>query len=165
MITLIAAVDRNWAIGKNNGLLYHLPEDMKHFRETTTGCCVIYGRKTLESFPGGRPLKNRLNIVLSRSYTSIYDNLLVASSPEEAIRLAEQQDQPIYICGGSSVYAAFLPYCDCAILTKIDASCPDADAFFPNLDADEKWNITATSDKFRSESGLTYQFFTYNRII
>ncbi len=164
---LIAAVDRNNAIGKSNALLYRVPEDMRHFRKTTTGGIVVMGRKTLESFPGGKPLPNRLNIVLSSGYenTAGYENLRVARNADElqAILQAENDGRTVYIIGGESVYRAFCKDCDSAILTEIDAETADADAFFPVLDQKDGWNVTECSEWMTSESGLGYRFVTYQK--
>lgn len=164
---LIAAVDRNNAIGKNNALLYRVPEDMRHFRKTTTGGIVVMGRKTLESFPGGKPLPNRLNIVLSSGYenTAGYENLRVARSTEElqTILQEEKDGRTVYIIGGESVYRAFADACDGAILTEIDAETKDADAFFPVLEPKNGWNVTECSEWMTSESGLKYRFVTYQK--
>lgn len=164
---LLAAIDRVGAIGKNNSLLYRVPEDMKHFRRLTTGNIVVLGRKTLESFPGGKPLPNRLNIVLSHGYenTEGYENLLVARNAEEltAILKAEQDERTVYLIGGESVYKAFCDACDGAVLTEIDAATEGADAFFPVLRKEDGWNLTETSDWMTSESGLNYRFVTYKK--
>lgn len=164
---LIAAVDRNNAIGKQGGLLYRVPEDMKHFKAHTTGNIVVMGRKTLESFPHGKPLPNRLNIVLSSGYenTAGYENLRVARNTDElhAILQAENDGRTVYIIGGESVYRTFADACDGAILTEIDAETEDADAFFPVLEEKDGWKVTETSDWMTSESGLKYRFVTYHK--
>lgn len=164
---LLAAVDRNRAIGKNNSLLYRVPEDMKNFRRLTTGNIVVLGRKTLESFPGGKPLPNRLNILLSHGYqnTEGYENLRVARNTDElyAILQAERDDRTVYLIGGESVYRAFCESCDGAVLTEIDAETEDADAFFPVLSKENGWSVTECSDWMTSESGLRYRFVTYKK--
>ncbi len=164
---LIAAIDRNCAIGKNNALLYRVPEDMRHFRKTTTGGIVVMGRKTLESFPGGKPLPNRLNIVLSSGYenTAGYENLRVARNADElqTILQTENDGRTVYIIGGESVYRAFCKECDGAVLTEIDAETADADAFFPVLEEKDGWKVTECSEWMTSESGLSYRFVTYQK--
>ena len=169
-IVLIANADRRWAIGKENRLLYKVPEDMRHFREITTGNTVIYGRKTLDSFPGGNPLRDRLNIVISRSLPQEgTEGLLVARSPKEALLLAEEsekserKDRTIYICGGESIYRQMLPFCDTAVITRVDAETPDADAFFPDLDRTDGWKISARTDLRTSVTGWKYRYVTYRR--
>lgn len=164
---LIAAVDRNNAIGKQGNLIYRVPEDMKHFKSHTMGSIVVMGRKTLESFPGGKPLPNRLNIVLSSGYenTAGYDNLRVARNTEElqAILQQENDGRTVYIIGGETVYRAFADACCGAILTEIDAETADADAFFPVLEEKDGWHVVERSDWMTSESGLNYRFVTYQK--
>ena len=166
-MNLIAAVDKNWAIGKNNKLLVSIPEDMKFFRQTTTGKVVVMGRKTLESFPDGKPLPNRLNVVLSSRYenTEGYDNLLVARGALDLFTLLEQHSEgkTVYLCGGESVYKAFCGACDGAILTEIDAETADADAFFPPLLPKDGWQVVETTEWETSVSGLRYRFVTLKK--
>ena len=120
-MNLIAAVDKNWAIGRNNKLLVSIPDDMKFFRETTTGKVVVMGRKTLESFPGKKPLKNRVNIVLTgdRSYQA--DGAVIVHDMEELHEeLKKYPSEDIYVIGGESIYKQLLDECDVAHITKID---------------------------------------------
>ncbi len=133
---LIAAVDKNWAIGYKNQLLVSIPSDMKQFRQKTTGHIVVMGRKTLESFPGGLPLKNRRNIVLTsnRNY-QVKDAVIVHSEEELKEELKKYDTDEIFVIGGESIYRMLEPLCDEAFITKIDHSY-QADAHFPNLDAD-----------------------------
>ena len=138
-MNLIAAVDKNWAIGRNNKLLVSIPDDMKFFRETTTGKVVVMGRKTLESFPGKKPLKNRVNIVLTgdRSYQA--DGAVIVHDMEELHEeLKKYPSEDIYVIGGESIYKQLLDECDVAHITKIDFAY-EADAWFPNLDEKEEW--------------------------
>ena len=119
-MNLIVAVDENWAIGKDNKLLVSIPSDMKFFRETTTGKVVVMGRKTLESFPNGLPLKNRTNIVLTRNRDyQVKDAIVVHSVPELLVKLDKYSSEDVYVIGGDSVYQELLPYCDVAHVTKI----------------------------------------------
>ena len=128
-MNLIAAVDKNWAIGKDNGLLVSIPADMKFFRETTTGKFVVMGRKTLESFPNGLPLKNRVNIVLTTDYSyQVKDAVIVHSKEELEEELQKYNSEDIYVIGGESVYRLLLDACDTAHITKIDYAY-EADAF------------------------------------
>ncbi len=133
-MNMIAAVDKNWAIGLNNKLLVSIPEDMKFFRQTTTGKVVVMGRKTLESFPNGQPLKNRTNIVLTtdRSY-QVKDAIIVYSLEELLEELKKYPSEDIYVIGGESIYRQLVDYCDVAHITKIDYAY-EADSWFPNLD-------------------------------
>lgn len=161
-ISCIAAVDANWGIGKNNTLLVSIPSDMKNFRTITSGNVVIMGRKTLESFPNGLPLKNRVNIVLSKNAEASGNGEIVVRSVEEALTEASKyEDKEIFIIGGESIYRQFLPYCTKAILTKIDHAY-EADAYFPNLDQDEEWEIAEESEE-QTYFDLPYTFTTYVR--
>jgi dihydrofolate reductase len=162
-MNIIAAVDRNWAIGKNNSLLVSIPADMKFFRQTTTGKVVVMGRKTLESFPNGLPLKNRTNIVLSsREDYSVKDAVIVHSMEELSAELEKYDTDDIYVIGGESIYRQLLPVCSTAHITKIDHEY-EADAWFPNLDEDPEWHITADSDE-QTYFDLEYRFLKYERV-
>lgn len=161
-LILIAAVDRRFAIGNRNKLLYNLPEDMKRFRMLTSGHTVILGRKTLDSFPGGKPLPNRKNIVISRNYVNQEQlpDLVVVRSVEDALEEAKG-DGDVFVIGGQSIYSALAPFCDRALLTRIDAESDDADAFFPNLDETDGWEIEWESEPFVSASGLRFRYVDY----
>ncbi|MBE5873993.1 MAG: dihydrofolate reductase [Lachnospiraceae bacterium] len=161
-MNLIVAVDNNWAIGNKNQLLVRIPNDHKHFREETTGKVVVLGRKTLETFPQGLPLKNRTNIILSKDKNyQVKDAIVVHSIDELLEELKNYNDEDIYIIGGDSVYKQMLPYCDVAHVTKIDHEY-EADAYFPNLDKDEEWEIVADSDE-QTYFDIAYQFLKYVR--
>lgn len=161
-MNLIVAVDENWGIGNRNELLVRIPADMKFFRQETTGKVVVLGRKTLETFPQGLPLKNRTNIILSSnpSYT-VKDAVVVHSVEELLAELKKYDEEDIYIIGGESVYRQMLPYCKVAHVTKIDHAY-EADAHFPNLDEDPAWEITADSDE-QTYFDITYHFLKYER--
>lgn len=161
-MNLIVAVDENWAIGYKNELLIRIPADMKMFRQETTGKVVVLGRKTLETFPNAQPLKNRTNIILSANKDYQVKDATVVHSIEELLEeLKNYADEDIYIIGGETIYRQMLPYCNVAHITKIDRSY-EADAFFPNLDADPAWEITAESDE-QSYFDTTYAFVKYER--
>ncbi len=161
-MNLIAAVDSNWGIGCKNQLLVRIPADQKFFREETTGKVVVLGRKTLETFPLGQPLKNRTNIILSTKEDYAVKGALVVHSVEELLELLKNYaDEDIYIIGGESIYRQLLPYCDVAHITKIDHTY-EADAYFPNLDKDSNWHITATSDEW-TYFDIAYEFVKYER--
>ena len=159
---LIVAVDKNWAIGKNNKLMWSIPADMKFFRETTRGNIVIMGRKTLESFPQGQPLKNRVNIVITQNPEYKVKGAVVVRSIEEAMEEAKKYDGEIYVIGGESIYRAMLPYCDTALVTKIDHAF-DADTYFPDLDKSPEWEMTKISEE-QTCFDLEYYFTVYERI-
>ena len=142
-MNLIAAVDKNWAIGYQNKLLTSIPEDMKFFRQTTTGKVVVMGRKTLESFPGKKPLKNRTNIVLTKNPSYQAEGAIVVHSEDELREELKKYDsEDIFVIGGESIYRQLLDECDKAYITKIEYAYT-ADAYFPNLDEKEEWKITA----------------------
>ena len=158
---LIAAVDNKWNIGNNGGLLFSIPTDMKFFRETTSGKVVVMGRKTLDSFPGGKALKNRVNIVLTRDPDFARENVTVRSGVEQTLELLRQYDSDdVYIIGGESVYKAFLPYCDCALITHVDTVAPKADKTFPDLSKLDEWSLSQSSECIE-ENGLSFKFCTY----
>ncbi|MCR5425413.1 MAG: dihydrofolate reductase [Lachnospiraceae bacterium] len=162
-MNVIVAVDENWAIGYKDELLVSIPNDHKMFREMTTGKVVVLGRKTLSTFPQGRPLKNRTNIILSTQPDYDVEGAQVAHSLEEFLQLAESYDtEDIFIIGGGSIYRQLLPYCDTVHVTKIDHAY-QADTFFPNLDDDPEWVITADSDE-QTYFDITYRFVKYERV-
>ena len=159
----IVCVDNNWAIGSANDLLYHIPADMKHFKEKTIGNVVVMGLATLLSFPGQKPLKDRVNIVLCDDPDFECEDTILVSSIEELFEELERFDtDTVFVIGGASVYAQLLPYCDTAYITKVNAESP-ADKFFPNLDEDENWAMTKESEEFEY-NGLVYKFTTYTNI-
>lgn len=161
-MNLIVAVDSNWAIGNKNELLIRIPNDHKHFREETLGKVVVLGRKTLETFPQGLPLAKRTNIILSKDKNYKVKDAIVVHSIEELLEeLKNYADEDIYIIGGDSVYRQMLPYCNVAHVTKIDHAY-EADAYFPNLDEDEAWEITADSDE-QTYFDIAYEFLKYER--
>ena len=162
-MNLIVAVDENWAIGYRNELLIRIPADMKMFRQETTGKVVVLGRKTLETFPNAQPLKNRTNIILStQTDYKVKDAIVVHSIEELLAELKNYPEEEIYITGGETIYRQMLPYCNVAHVTKIDRSY-EADAFFPNLDADPAWEVTAESDE-QSYFDTTYSFVKYEKL-
>ena len=163
-MNLIAAVDKNWAIGMDNKLLVRIPEDMKSFQKMTTGKVVVVGRKTLETFPGGQPLKNRTNIVLTSNREFQVKGAQVAHSMEELLEELKQYDsRDVYIAGGESVYRQMADLCDTAYITKIDYEYR-ADAWFPNLDEREEWELAVDSEE-QTYFDLEYYFLKYEKKI
>ena len=158
----IAAVDANWAIGNKNRLLTSIPADMKFFREKTMGHVVVMGRKTLESFPNGLPLKNRVNIVLTanRSY-KVKDAIIVHTKEELLEELKKYDSNELYVIGGGIIYEMLIPYCDTAYITKIDHAYA-ADTYFPNLDQMDDWEMTEVSEE-QTCFDLEYVFAKYER--
>lgn len=162
MMKAIVAVDQNWGIGYSGALLFRISADLKRFKELTTGHTVIYGRKTLETFPGKRPLGGRRNIILSHDVTLKVPGAEVCHTPEQAAALASDSET-VYVIGGASVYRLLLPFCNVVCVTKVDASCR-ADRYFENLDTSPDWRISEQSAVMQ-ENGLPYQFVTYRREI
>ena len=158
-MNLIAAVDENWAIGKDGDQLCYIPADLKHFQALTTGHAVILGRRTLATFPGGRPLKNRRNLILSRNASFAPEGAEVFPDVDSLLKAAPADT---FVIGGESVYRALLPYCDKAYITKIHKAWP-ADAFFPDLDADPAWQVTEEGDA-QEHAGLPFRYVTYERV-
>ena len=175
---MIAAVDRNWSIGKDGNLLVRIPEDQKFFKRMTLGKTVVMGRKTLESMPGGKPLPGRHTLVLSKSLESglwirekkgkkwLYG--VFPDVPSLLDFLDLPQDGPvsgdprnIAVCGGEQIYRQLLPYCSELVLTEVDAEA-EADAWFPDFREDAFWHIASESDPV-TENGLTYRIRRYAR--
>lgn len=161
-MNIIVAVDKNWAIGYKNKLLNSIPEDMKFFRETTTGKIVVMGRKTLESFPNSRPLKNRTNVVITRQKDFKVPGAVVLHSVEEALEyLKDFNSDDIYVIGGASIYEQMLPHCDVAHVTLMNYAY-EADTWFPNLDEMPEFVVAADSEE-KTYFDLEYCFKMYVR--
>lgn len=156
----IVAVYSDWGIGSGGTQPVVLKADRAHFKELTMGAAVIVGRKTLGDFPGGRPLKGRHNIVVSRQELEIEGAELVHST-EQALEAAARHDRCLVI-GGASIYRQFMPWVDTVHITKIDLA-PRSDSYFPNLDADEHWQ-RQEEELWQEENGLRYCFVTYKRV-
>ncbi len=156
----IAAVDNNWAIGFKGKLLVSIPNDQKMFRAETKGKVVVLGRKTLETFPGGLPLKERTNIILTHDPGYSAGDAIIAHNDEELFGLLKNYpSDDIYIIGGDSVYRRYIGYCDTAIITKLNQNY-ESDAFFPNIDEDPDWTMTAESEEMTYFS-VEYTFREY----
>ena len=151
--------DKNWGIGKNNNLLFSLPADMKHFRETTSGKVVVMGSNTLLSFPEGKPLKNRTNIVLWPGGEKREDCVVVGSLEELFSEVKKYPQEDVFVVGGAMMYRTLLPYCDEAIVTKADAD-GGAEVFFENLDKLENWSLSEAGEAIET-NGYTIRFCRY----
>ncbi|QFJ53771.1 dihydrofolate reductase [Pseudobutyrivibrio xylanivorans] len=159
-MNIIVRVDKNWAIGKDNKLLSTLPDDMKFFRETTTGKVIVMGRKTLESFPNCRPLKNRTNIVITRNKNyQVKDAIVVHSKEELDEELKKYNSDDIFIIGGESIYRMMLDECRVAFVTYVDYAY-DADTYFPNLDEKPEWKLADESEE-QTYYDIEFYFRTY----
>ena len=156
---LIVAVYEDWGIGRDGTQPVALSADRKFFRETTRGAMVIVGRRTIEDFPGKKPLPGRVNVALTRGDAEI-PGFTVCRSPEEAAELAKSAEK-CFIIGGGSIYQQMLPYCDAAYITKVHAN-PGSDTFFPNLEEDENWYLSETLQS-GEENGIAYEMLLYKR--
>ena len=163
MISAIVAVDNNWGIGYNGDLLEHIPEDLKYFKELTTGHIVVMGRKTWDSLPK-KPLKDRLNIVISRQSRGPLGDMAFSISMDEAqVRVSlSNNDEEWFIIGGGSIYQEFLSICDQVYVTKIYKNHDKVDTYFPNLDELKEW-IGVTESEVLQYNNLSYQFWRYER--
>ena len=159
---IIAHADKNNGIGKNNDLMFRLPLDMKFFRETTTDSVVIMGRKTLESFPGKKPLPKRVNIVITRNPDFEAENVITASSPEDAAKISKAYpDKKVFVIGGGNIYEQMLPFCDTALITRVYEDA-DADTFIHDFDNDPEWYLAEESDDIEDNAHIV-RFCNYKR--
>lgn len=154
----ILCADREWGIGKDNGLLFPLPSDMKFFRKTTLGGVVVMGSNTLRSFPNGQPLKNRVNIVLSSGMVRS-DCTVVRNLEELKTELKKYPDLPVWVIGGGAVYKLLLPYCEKVLVTRVEAV-GDAEVFFPDLDKNKNFVLTVRGENME-ENGCIFHFDEY----
>ena len=162
-MNMIAAVDRNWAIGRKGRLLVSIPNDLKHFREETMGKVVVLGRKTLQTFPQAMPLSGRTNIILSRNPSFFVKGAQVVHSLDELkLALEPFPSKDIYCIDGDGIYRDLLPWCNRGHFTMIDLP-SEADAYFPNLDREPGWKITADSDE-QTYFDMAYTFLMYERV-
>lgn len=147
MIISILSVDKKFGIGKNNDLLFHLPLDMKFFRETTKGHTVFMGENTLLSFPNSKPLPNRKNVVLSQDVTHNYEGCENVHNFDEFVKILRNcgENEDVFVIGGASIYRQTLPFVDQVLLTKVDAD-GEATVFFPNLDEMSEWKCVEESE-------------------
>ena len=161
MIRAILHADKEWGIGKNNDMMFSLPKDMKFFRETTLGRVVVMGGNTLRSFPNAKPLKNRVNIVLSRG--QVRDDCIIVPDFETLKKqMKDRKNEDIYVIGGGVVYKELLPYCEEVLVTKVDAV-GGAEVFFPNLDELAEFELVYESEPV-DDDGLTIRFTTYKNL-
>ncbi|MCL2372413.1 MAG: dihydrofolate reductase [Defluviitaleaceae bacterium] len=159
-MNLSVAVAKNWGIGCQGDLVFRIKDDLKRFRQLTTGKVVVMGRKTLESLKDGKPLPKRDNIVLSREAGLVIPGAIVCGSASETREvLKNYQPQDIFIIGGGDIYAQFLDDCKFAYITKVDATA-NADAFFPNIDEMPHWRLVEESQPMQQD-GLRYSFCLY----
>ena len=169
MIAAVVAVDSNYGIGSNNELLVHIPEDMKHFKEITTGGTVVVGRKTYDSLPK-KPLPNRTNIIItSKADTpeTIDNDVLISNMEYIKVWLTDDklisENNGIYVIGGGMIYKDLLPFCERVYITKILYAYNNVDTYFPNIDNMPEWEMTSASE-IKEHNGVQYQFCVYDRI-
>lgn len=156
----IVAVYADWGIGAGGTQPVALNADRMFFRRMTQKACIIVGRKTLEDFPGGRPLPNRVNLILTRQALEV-EGATVVHSSEEALEAAKAHEK-VMVIGGASVYRQMLPWCHRVYVTKLSAQ-PESDVFFPNLDLDPDWVCEGPVEEGGNENGVDYQFLLYRR--
>ena len=162
MISAIVAVDNNWGIGFNGDLLEHIPEDLKYFKQLTTGHNVLMGRKTWNSLPV-KPLPNRGNYIISSAQPLIMDKNTIRFQMEDALNYLNYTLDDVFIIGGGQIYKELLPYCDRVYVTKIFKDHDQVDTYFPNLDESDEW-APAMQSALHTYKDLTYQFWQYDRI-
>ncbi len=168
-MNVIVNADQNWAIGNEGKLLFPLSQDLKRFKALTTGKIVVMGRKTLQSLPDGKPLPNRINIILSRKKDFRAKGTVIFTSPIGFVRAVRNGffkpyiGNDFFVIGGGQIYRQFLPFCNTVYVTRVESASPAADTFFPNLDENPDWQIIEVSDKM-IESEWTFRFVTYRRI-
>ena len=155
----IVAVDKNWGIGKKNDLLFSLPADMAYFREKTLNKVVVMGSNTLKSFPGGKPLKNRTNIVLFPGGEKRDDCIIVDSLEELKVELKKYPADDVFIIGGAMFYKTMLPYCSEVLVTKVDAD-GGAEVFYENLDKKREWSCISAQPQIET-NGYKISFTVY----
>ena len=157
---LIAAVDSNWGIGYEGNLLKRIPEDMKFFKENTIGKVVVMGRQTLDSLPGGNPLKGRVNIVMTKNMSLIREGIVFCSSIEDLFKEVKRYNEDdVFVIGGESIYKLLLPYCKEALITKIKETYV-ADKHIPDLDSLADWNLSYESQLYWCDK-TAFTFNTY----
>ncbi len=161
-MNIIVAVDRRWGIGQDGQLLFSIPEDMKFFKKMTTGKVVVMGNATLRSLPGSKPLKHRVNIIMSRNPALAIEGAQVCHSLKELFSVLEPYaPEDVWVIGGEVVYKQLLPYCSDAYVTKIEADAAAADKYFPNLEESADWEMTSCSEPFVHED-ISYRFAHYS---
>ena len=162
MISAIVAVDNNWGIGFNGDLLEHIPEDLKYFKQLTTGNTVVMGRKTWDSLPK-KPLPNRINYIISNRQPAILGDNIIRFQMDDAITFLNYAWEDVFIIGGGTIYEKLLPLCDRVYVTKIFKDHDQVDTYFPNLDKSDEW-APAMQSALHTYTDLTYQVWQYDRI-
>ncbi|HEY8499551.1 MAG TPA: dihydrofolate reductase [Clostridia bacterium] len=160
---IIASADINWGIGCKDRLLARVSEDMKFVSEKTKGKVIVMGRKTLESFPSGKPLPDRLNVVLTRNIKYSIEGALVVHSIEELMEALKDYKGEIYVFGGGSIYRQLMPYCSRAYITRFRHEFT-ADTYLPRFDKLNEWELVYSGEWMTSKTGICYKFTEYKRV-
>lgn len=159
-MNFIVAVDREWGIGKDGGMLFHIPEDLRYFKNTTMGKAVVMGSATLRSLPGGKPLPGRTNIVLSRRMDEAPEGVVLCRSLGDLFAEVRKYDRDdVFVMGGAVVYNLLMEYCETAYVTKIDAVKP-ADSFIHNVEQMDGWALVSASERHH-HGDIEYTFNIY----
>ena len=158
-MNLIVAVDDNWGIGKNNTLLFRLPQDLAHFKQTTINNIVVMGSNTLKSLPKSKPLPERTNVVLWPDGEEVEGATVVDSLENLFELLKTYPSEKVFVIGGAMMYKTMLPYCEKAYVTKVFAN-GDATVFFENLDVHSDW-VLETREEPIQDNGYTIQYYVY----
>lgn len=161
-LIIIASVDRNWGIGKENEMLKPIPEDLMRFAQFTRGNLIVVGRKTLETFPDKEPLIGRINVVLTRNEDFKSEGAVIVHALESLFTAIQDHEGPVFVAGGGTIYRQLLPYCSKALITKIDAYY-EADTFLEDLDKAPDWTITHQGEWQDSKAGVRFKYVDYER--
>ena len=157
----IVCADRNWGIGRGNGMLFHIPADLKYFKEKTMGCTIVMGYATFLSLPGSKALPGRRNVVLCDIDGWSAPDVTVCRNFDELFSLLGEDTENVFVTGGQSVYEQLIDYCDTAYVTRVDDA-GEAEKFFPNLDERDGWRLADRSEKQES-NGYTFTFDTHKK--
>lgn len=163
MISIIAAICKNNAIGKNNDLIYHIPEDLERFKKLTINKNIIMGRKTFESLPSVLPQRRHIIITTNKAYTVPSKDVIIQNDISEIIRKSMISDEEYFVIGGESIYKAFLPYASRLYLTRIDKEASDADAFFPEVNLSNYKNIYTSKLKHCNLRDVDFYFNDFEK--
>ena len=164
MLSLIVAFGDNYEIGQVGTMPWHLPEDLKHFKEVTSGATILMGRRTFESLPGVLPKRQHIIITSDLNYVKDHKRVRISHDLAEELRAAQKSDEEIFIIGGGQIYKQALPFVDKLYLTFVHKSYPEADTYFPEIDWSQ-WEEVSRSDMMMEEDTQTpFEFVDYRRI-
>lgn len=163
MLSLIVAFGDHYEIGQNGTMPWHLPEDLKHFKEVTSGRTILMGRRTFESLPGVLPKRQHVIITADPAFQKNHKRVRISHNLEQELRAAQKNDEEIFVIGGGQIYREALPYVQRLYLTLVHGTFPEADTFFPTIDY-RQWQEIDRSERAQTEEGLSYEFVTYQRV-